>query len=292
MPRAARRIASEQRAVSACYRIAMTATPFDELWERAHAAHPELGVDRDELCEFVADRLGDGDPHVELPQRHAGDLLLACACARGNTAALAALEEDVLPAVERGIATFAERDELLQMLREQMLVARDGKLGIAAYDGRAPLAVWLRVCATRLGLRRDQRERREVDLDDHELEQLAPGVPDPELAYLKRIYGEQFRAAFAEAVTQLAARERTLLRLSVLDGLGIDQIAAIFHIHRATAARQLKQAREHLVAATRECMRANLRVSDSELDSIMRMITGLADLTLQHVLGRRGDSRN
>ena len=77
-----------------------------------------------------------------------------------------------------------------------------------------------------------------------------------------------------------------LLRHSVIDGLGIDQIAAIYHVHRATAARQLKQARTTLVDATRERMRIALRVSETELESIMRMIMSLADITLQQVLAR------
>jgi RNA polymerase sigma-70 factor (ECF subfamily) len=71
----------------------------------------------------------------------------------------------------------------------------------------------------------------------------------------------------------------------VIDGLGIDQIAAIYHVHRATAARQLNQARAALVEATRERMRAALRISEPELESILRMI--MSDVTLRHELARR-----
>src|SRR5439155_4329771 len=125
------------------------------------------------------------------------------------------------------------------------------------------------------------------DVDDRELEQLAPGVPDPELVYLRRHYGERFRHAFAEAVKALAPRERNLLRHAVIDGLGIDQIAAIYHVHRATAARQLRAARQTLVDATRERLRVALGASASELESILRVLMSMADVTLRHVLGRR-----
>jgi RNA polymerase sigma-70 factor (ECF subfamily) len=145
------------------------------------------------------------------------------------------------------------------------------------------------VCATRLGLRAQDRDNRAEPLDDAHLDELAPGVPDPQLEYLKRVYGEAFHAAFGAAVASLAPRERNLLRLAVLDRLGIDQLAAIFHVHRATAARQLKQARDTLVAATRDRMRAALAISESDLDSIMRMIHSMADITLGHVL--RGTPR-
>src|SRR5262249_30568597 len=119
------------------------------------------------------------------------------------------------------------------------------------------------------------------------LDQLAPGVPDPQLAYLQQHYGAQFRAAFGDAVASLPPRARNLLRHSVLDGLGIDQIAAIYHVHRATAARQLKQARATLVAATRDRMRAALGIGETELDSIFRVLVSMANVTLREILRPR-----
>jgi RNA polymerase sigma-70 factor, ECF subfamily len=187
--------------------------------------------------------------------------------------------------VLRGLGVLASSNdrggEVMQMLREQMLVA---PAGIAAYDGRAPLAIWLRVCAARIGMRQAARDGRHETLDDEYLDQLAPGVPDPELAYLQQHYGAQFRAAFVEALASLSPRERNLLRHSVLDALSIDQIAAIYHVHRATAARQLKQARVALVAATREHMRVALGVGETELDSIFRVLVSMAGVTLREIM--------
>jgi len=222
---------------------------------------------------------------------HTTDLELAQRLARGEPDALATFEHVTLPAVERALAGMRlpddTRREALQVLREQMLVGKEGRPGIAAYDGRAPLAIWLRVCAARIGQRAEARARRAVDVDDRELEQLAPGVPDPELVYLRRHYGERFRDAFAEAVELLEPRERNLLRHAVIDGLGIDQIAAIYHVHRATAARQLRAARATLIASTRERLRVSLGASASELESILRVLMSMADVTLRHVLARR-----
>ena len=76
------------------------------------------------------------------------------------------------------------------------------------------------------------------------------------------------------------------MRHSVIDGLGIDQIAAIYHVHRATAARQLERARRTLITATREHMRATLGVTEAELDSIMRALASVAEVTLRTVLAR------
>jgi RNA polymerase sigma-70 factor, ECF subfamily len=259
-----------------------------QAWQRARAAHPQIAIDDVELMAFAGARIATADAGAELERRHVEDVYLACACARGDRAALAALEEGVMPVVMRGLGRIAATDDarrdVLQTLREQMLVAKDGAPGIARYDGRAPLAIWLRVCAARLGKRAAQKQERDEALDDERLDQLAPGVPDPQLAYLQQHYGAQFRAAFGEAVASLPPRERNLLRHAVIDGLSIDQIAAIYHVHRATAARQLNQTRTALVAATRERMRIALGVSESELDSIFRVLISMADVTLRGIL--------
>lgn len=265
-------------------------TPIDgayaAIWETVRAAHPALpgGVEaRDAFLAFVAARVGD---ERELARRHVRDLYVAWACDRGDAAALVAFEREVVPPLERALASFGDRRELVQVLRERMLVGEGGRRGIAAYDGRAPLATWLRVCATRIGLRAQERARRAEPLDDRRLDELAPGVDDPQLAYLRRVYGASFREAFDEAVASLAPRERNLLRLSVIDGLGIDQLAAIFHVHRSTAARRLEHARAALVAATRDRMRVTLAISESELESILRMLQSLTDLTLGNLRDR------
>ena len=252
-----------------------------EAWLAGKQAHPAIAITEHELAAFVGERPIEG--------RHAPDLFLAAALARADAGALAVFERETLPAVDRGLGGMKlgadARAELLQVLREKMLV----RGGIASYDGRAPLAIWLRVCAARLAIREADRERRTVDVADHELEQLAPGVPDPELAYLRRHYGAQFRAAFTAAVQQLEPRERNLLRHSVLDGLGIDQIAAIYHVHRATAARQLERARRRLIALTREHLQDALGVGDTELDSILRALATMIDVTLRAALARPRD---
>lgn len=248
------------------------------VWERARAAHPQIATDDVTFFTYAGECVERID---ELERRNVEDMYLACGCARGDRAALATLETVALPSVMRAVAQLGA-DDVTQALRTQMLVGPTP--GITAYDGRAPLAIWLRVCATRIGLRHTARENRNEPFDEERLDALAPGVPDPELAYLQQHYGAQFRQAFSDAVAALAPRDRNLLRHAVIDGLGIDQIAAIYHVHRATAARQLKQVRAGLVANTRERMRLTLGIGETELDSIFRVLVSMAGLTLREIL--------
>jgi RNA polymerase sigma-70 factor (ECF subfamily) len=92
-----------------------------------------------------------------------------------------------------------------------------------------------------------------------------------------------FERAFAEAVALLPARDRNLLRFHLIDRLGIDQIAAIYHVHRATAARRLACARGALVASTRARLRCQLAIDTTELASVMRLIESVAQPSWRRV---------
>ena len=67
---------------------------------------------------------------------------------------------------------------------------------------------------------------------------------DPEVEYMKRTYANEFKASFADALKQLGPREQTLLRYHHVDGLNIDEIGAIYRVHRVTAFRWIEKAKD------------------------------------------------
>lgn len=259
----------------------------------------ELDIADEAFAAFVAARVC---PLVAetLRTRHGADLALACAAADGKPAALRKLEATCWPAIERALERYlpnqSDRRDIVATLRNQMLVGARQTVpdtcstprpapqpGIASYDGRAPLVAWLRVCATRLATRLQATQQRQVPTAPDILSYLAPGVPDPALDYMKQLYGASFEQAFRHAVAALSPRQRNLLRYSTVEGLSIDQIGAIYHMHRATAARQLQAARLALSQATRDQLRATLQVSEPMLDSILRVMLSNPAFTLSSV---------
>jgi RNA polymerase sigma-70 factor (ECF subfamily) len=129
--------------------------------------------------------------------------------------------------------------------------------------------------------------KREQPLDDSALVELTSPDEDQELHYLKRLYREEFKAAFQQALAALSARERTILRYNLLDNLNIDQIGAIYNVHRATVARWIAKARETLLSETREILMQKLRVNEGEFESIMRLIQSHFDVSIHHFLSKR-----
>jgi RNA polymerase sigma-70 factor (ECF subfamily) len=140
------------------------------------------------------------------------------------------------------------------------------------------------VIATREAARLLARERREVATDDDQMLGMIAPSDDPEIGYFKRLYRAEFKSAFHAAVGSLSARDRLLLQQHLLDGLGIDQLAAFYQVHRATTARWLGAARREVLDRTRSELIRRLQLSHDELDSIMRLINSRFDVSFPALL--------
>ena len=98
---------------------------------------------------------------------------------------------------------------------------------------------------------------------------------------LRERYREQVRAAIAAAFAALTERQRNVLRQYYIDGLTIDQLAALYHVDRATTARWVIGARTGVLDGTRDRLRAVLGVSSDEVESILRLVRSELDLSLR-----------
>ena len=263
------------------------ARALSELVDRARVERPGLTIDDTELAGFLAARIdADADPVAAAGGAHAGDLALACACARGVAAALTAFDAEVLPAAAAAVrgmrANDAEVDEAVQRVRERLLVADgDRPPRIADYAGRGDLSRWVKATAVRTYLNQIRSARREVPVgDDQVFDDLARPDLDPELAYLKRRYRAELRAAFVDAIGELSDTERNVLRFRHVDGLTVEEIAKLHRVHRGTAHRWLADARDRLTRRTEELLRARLSISGAEYDSLCRLVESQLDWSL------------
>jgi hypothetical protein len=135
-------------------------------------------------------------------------------------------------------------------------------------------------CSRRFAVRTMQSEcekaRRECTIVRHHAAMLA----DPELEYMRKLYADKLVAAAREAWTRLAGHERFLLALRIYEQMSVDDLARIYQIHRASAARRAAAARAAFVGHVRAVLRAKLAVGDSTLDSILRIVTTSVQLPL------------
>lgn len=272
------------------YMSAMNAAEsLHSLAAAGRAAWPGLTLDEPTFHAELERRLDAAtDRTVALERLRPDDLYLACACARGEVRAIVAFEARYASVIGRAVARFArtpeKRDELRQLLRERLFVASPGgQARIASYTGQGHLENWIRVAAVRAFMNAERGKKPVSSVDDESFSAMADGH-DLELDFLKVHYRGAFRRAFAEAIAGMSSTDRLVLRLSVLQNLSCDELAAALGVHRATAARRVAKAKQALVDGTRKELAAALHVDNSELASVLRLVESNLDLSISRLL--------
>ena len=263
---------------------------WPEAIARLRAAWPDLLGDDDIQTRA---RAASSDDHVRLAS---DDDLLAWGCLLGSRAAIHELEERCLhPAMPRLRAMGfqpATVDDIIADARAKLLV-RSGERApaLARHQGRGSLAGYVRAIVVRhaIDLLRSQRtgggrEVEEIEEID-EIAQFATVSLDSELVRLAT--GAAVTAAFRRAWAELPPHVRLLLSQQVIDRLSVDELGAIYGVHRATASRRCISAREMLLARLRAALHDTLGVNTGTADSILRN----AGSQISEVLGEAvGDS--
>jgi RNA polymerase sigma-70 factor (ECF subfamily) len=227
-------------------------------------------VDRAALDAALADRGIAPDAPL------ARDVAFACALAASDRDALDLFEREVVPDI-RGALVRLDRsgdvvDDALQQVRAKLLVA-DGTPRILEYRARGSLAAWVQVVAIREVLM-IQRKARVRPTDDP---LLVVVESDPGLALAKRAYRDELATAFRTALAELPPRDRALLRLCFVDGVGTERLAEQYAVHRVTMFRWLTDARARLLDGIRARLIASTGIASGEIDSLIRAVASSFD---------------
>ncbi len=267
---------------------------LDDLLARGRTAWPALAVSSGLARVHLAAKASLAG--AEASSLCAEDLYLAAACLDGDRAALVAFEAQYLNAVPRYLGRMrldpAALDEVRQQLAVRLLVAAtaDAVPRLAEYGGRGRLEAWVRVAATRLAIDLQRARGLVLDPDDQQEPRGGDGLlgrlaaEDAELELLRRRHAAALQQALVDAFAGLAPEQRNLLRLSYRDGRSIDEIGALFGVHRATVARRIAQAREQILAASRDLLEERLALASGELDSLIGALRSHVHLSVSRLL--------
>jgi RNA polymerase sigma-70 factor (ECF subfamily) len=127
--------------------------------------------------------------------------------------------------------------------------------------------------------------RKRKPLDPIGDDDLFDTADDPQLIALKDRHRSDFKRAFQAAVAELPARDRGVLRAMIIDDRTINEIAAVYGVHRVTASRWVSEIRHALLSGTRAHLRRQLALDESSLDSAVRLIDTNLELSLYRLLG-------
>lgn len=264
------------------------------LWEAGRQAWPEVQIPPDAFVRHVAEALvadRPAAPLAALERVFTADLYLACGCARGDAAAVAAFEQAYIERLP--MTALARRGlpgdflaELKQVLRERLLVGGpDQAPRIARYSGRGPLAAWVQVAAARTAVNLREAYLLRAGRPAGEPDQLAAD-DDPELDFFRREYGPEFKEAFGEALAALPSRDALMMRFYYLEGMKPEQIGSVFGASKRSIQRWIAEVRQAVLARTREGLAARCNLTASQLDAIVALLHEDLDLTLSRYLRR------
>lgn len=262
---------------------------LDALHARGVAAWPGIALTPDDFAAEVLRRLGQEATTEEVRALHA-DVYLVIAAATGDETAAGHCDQiadrEVTFAARKLRASGAATEDIRSELR-RLLFTSDGDrpAAITTFSGRGDLRGYVRVIAARALVRRMQKERRETEATDVLLDAISP--LDPEVALLRERYRTEVDTAFRDALATLSDRARAVLRYHLLDGWSIDQIGDRYGVHRSTAARWVGVAHSELGAAIRAQLAARLAISESQVDSIVALVTSCVEVSLERLLATR-----
>jgi RNA polymerase sigma-70 factor (ECF subfamily) len=252
------------------------------VWEAGAARWPAFEVRPEDFAAHV-----EGLELADCAIEHAGDLLLACACLRGDQRALAELGRLLranVPAFVRRIdAAPAFADEVHQRLLERLLHGPTPRLG--RYAGAGPLLGWLRVVTVRIAIdvKRDQSGRL-PPLDQSLDGVVAQRVASPEVNLIKATYRDDLQRAVALGLARLTSRQRAVLRLYLMGGLNIDELGKLYAVHRSTVARWISSAERSVFDTVREHLADLHHLTTAEVLSLAGLVRSQVELSLERHL--------
>jgi len=264
------------------------------------AAWPAIEIDVADLAATFAayftahgHPIDDALPSVQPLAADAAELYVAAACQRGGSRALALFRAHYYAPLEPTLALMgldaSDRNDAWQILSTRLFVATAGERArIVSYAGRGQLHGLMKVAATRLAIDHlEQRANRDREAGDTWLDRIPGATADPDLRLMKLQHRSELKEEVEAAIAELGTRERALLRLTVVERMGIDAIAAAYQTHRATVARWVIRAREQLAARIRARLSERWRISETELVEIRPLLDSQLELSLERLLQDR-----
>jgi RNA polymerase sigma-70 factor (ECF subfamily) len=197
-----------------------------------------------------------------IDEMQADDLCLIMACERGDENAWSDLVERFSATVRSAARSASGNEDAAEDLAQSiwaelhgLRVRQDGRPAgkLAYYSGRGSLAGWLRAVVAQLSVDSFRKQSKLVQTEeDTDLDRLArdahigetqtfaaAGMQNPEHALANRFAQADLQQSLAQAVRELTAEDRLLVKLYYFDDLRLREAGAVLGVHEATASRRL-----------------------------------------------------
>ena len=228
---------------------------------------------------------------VGVDERYAPDVYLAAAIEHRDSGALGWLQRHVHRSVQslEGRVPGQLLAETESSVLELVAVAAEGRPPrIREYAAKGPLVGWLQVIVVRMAQKRATAPATRAgdgELETSVLGDLEQSGAGLEVHVLRSKFHGALGGALRVAAAKLTERERSLLRLHYVDGVGLHELSRAYQVHRATISRWLLAARDSYLVATRDELSSRTGVAALEVDSLVRTLQSHVEVSLRRVFG-------
>ncbi len=216
------------------------------------------------------------------------DLYLVVGVVERRPEAIARFRSRFAPELSRVLGRLVptrEHDDLRQRLEAHLLVGTDERgPALRKYRGRGALTSWVRAVGTHfvVDALRAQARQPETAAWHSRADSQVPSELERRIA--SHGYAAVVREAMDAAFGALTIRERNLVRYSVFHDLGVDELGALYGVHRSTAARWLARARASLARHVEQHFARHVRAPADEAASLLRNLHGQLDVSIRSFL--------
>jgi RNA polymerase sigma-70 factor (ECF subfamily) len=245
-----------------------------------------------------------------IDEMQADDLCLIIACERGDENAWTDLVERFTATVRSAARSASSNEDAAEDLAQSiwaelygLRVRKDGKPAskLAYYSGRGSLAGWLRAVVAQLAVDTFRKQSRLVQTEeDTDLDRLArdahigqgqamiAGLPSPEESMSNRFAQTDVQQALSEAVQELTAEDRLLVRLYYFDDLRLREAGAVLGVHEATASRRLTRIQTDLRKRVTQILVDERGWTQAETERSLAEVAQHLETDLEALLSKEG----
>ena len=245
-------------------------------------------------------------------EMQADDLCLIIACERGDEKAWSELVERFTTTVRSAARSASSNEDAAEDLAQSIWAElygfrtrKDGRPAskLAYYSGRGSLAGWLRAVVSQLAVDTYRKQARLVQTEeDSDLDRLIKDVPvgqraamaasidNPEQALANKVAGSDMREALKQAMKDLPAEDRLLVKLYYFDNLRLREAGSVLGVHEATASRRLTRIHHELRRRVGEILIKERGWTKTETERSFKEVAQHLDADLEALLSNEGAS--
>jgi len=216
----------------------------------------------------------------------ADDLCLIVACEKGDESAwsdlVSSFDSTVRSAARKITSNAEDAEDLASSIWAELYGLRldaegNKKSKLAYYSGRGSLGGWLRAVVAQLAVDQHRKVSKFVQVEeDRDFERLANDaaegdsgivshIDDPEEIFSGQSTAADVTEALSDAVAELNAEDRLIMKLYYFDDLKLKDIAATFGYHEATASRKLARVQAEIRKSVERMLKAKHGWTETEV---------------------------